>query len=164
MKLISYCLQPLVLSLCVGACSSSEEVPPTVDGVSSTRAATIVTDVYCEKLEQCGTISASCTLCSDDEPDCEVLCETTLQPYSAMRCVDDVQMDLERGFGCQDLTPQEVELVDECLAATPSEPCPTVQDVQAWVDAERNGRDPREPIPACDVLLNEIIYRCAAHE
>ncbi len=145
------------------ACGAAADAP-TIDDATPQEAAQTVTDVSCEKAAECGYISASCTPCAAGEVDCEPTCTVEARSYSQAECIEDTQEDLERGFGCQELTPDEVALVNECLAAAPDEACPSVQDVEAWVDGGRQGRDPRAPIAACDLLFDDIIYRCEEGE
>lgn len=157
-------LRRLGLVLCLASACAAAVDAPTVDEATPQEAAQTVADVSCEKADECRYISASCTACPVGEPSCEPTCTVQRQPYSAAECFEDIQEDLERGFACQDLTSAEVALVDACLAATPDEECPRVEDVQAWVDGGRQGRDPRDPIEACDVLYDDIIYRCEGGE
>ncbi len=145
------------------ACGAAVDAP-TIDDATPQEAAQTVTDVACPKAVECGYISASCTPCSVGEIDCEPECTVEAHAYTQTQCVDDLQEDLERGFACQELTADEVALVNDCLAAAPDEECPSVQDVQAWVDSGRQGRDPRDPIPACDLLFDDILYRCEGGE
>ena len=149
----------LALYLLAG-CAAEASDPPSIEGASPQEAAEIVAEVSCAKTAACGTISASCTPCSIDEPDCEIQCTVEHRPITAGACIEDTQEELERGLGCETLTADEIALVDECLAAIPDVVCPTVEDVQAWVDGGRQGRDPRYPIVACDLLRDDIRYRC----
>lgn len=123
-----------------------------------------MSDVSCEKAAECGYISASCSVCAVGEPDCEPDCAVLQRTYSAAECFEDIEEELERGFACEDLTPDEVARVNECLAAAPDVACPSVEEVEAWVDSGRQGRDPRDPIEACDVVFDDIIYRCEGGE
>ncbi len=148
----------------VVACAADDADPPTVDGATPEEAAEIVADVTCAKTAACGTISASCTPCSVEEPDCEIVCTVEHRPITEAECIADVQEDLELGLGCEELTSEEVALIDECLAAVPDAQCPSVEEVEAWVDGGREGRDPREPIEACDLLRDVILYRCSGGE
>lgn len=152
----------VVLWLAVGC--GAEPDAATINDATPQEAAQTVSDVTCDKAAECGYISASCSACPVGEADCEPECTVEHRSYSAAECVEDTQEDLERGFGCQDLTPDEVALVNECLAAAPDEACPSVEDVEAWVGGGREGRDPRDPIEACDVLFHDIIYRCSGGE
>ena len=146
------------------ACAAGDADPPTVDGATPEEAADIVIDVTCAKTAECGYISASCTPCSIDEPDCEIVCTVEHRPVTEAECISDAQEELEQGIGCEELTSEEIALIDECLAAVPSARCPSVEEVEAWVDGGREGRDPREPIEACDLLRDDIRYRCSGGE
>lgn len=148
----------------VSACAVDDADPPSVGGATPEQATEIVTDVICAKTAACGTILASCTPCSVEEPDCELVCTVEHRPTTEAECIDDVQEDLERGFGCEALTSEEVALIDDCLEAVPDTECPSVEEVEAWVDGGRVGRDPREPIEACDLLRDDIRYRCSDGE
>ena len=157
-------LRLLLLAVCVsGACAADTETP-TIDDATPQQAAQTVTDLACEKAAECGYITASCIPCAVGEPNCEIECSVEQRPYTAAECVEDIEEDLERGFGCEDLTADEVALVNECLAAIPDAGCPRVDDVEAWVDGGRQGRDPRDPIEACDLVFDDILYRCESGE
>ena len=123
-----------------------------------------MSDLSCDKAAECGYITASCSPCALGETDCEPECTVEHQQYSAAECLEDVQDDLVRGFACHELTSQEVGLVNDCLAAIPGEECPSVEDVEAWVDGGRQGRDPRDPIETCDLVFDDIIDRCDGGE
>ncbi len=153
-------LRPLGIVLWLSSACGAAVGTPTVDNATPQEAAQTVADVSCEKAAECGYITASCTACPVGEPDCEPECTVEPRSYSAAECFEDIQEDLERGFGCEALTSDEIALVDDCLAAAPDASCPNVEDVEAWVDGGRQGRDPRKPVEACDVLFDDIIYRC----
>ncbi|MGH1348458.1 MAG: hypothetical protein ACRBN8_43300 [Nannocystales bacterium] len=151
-----------VLLFAVGC--TGEPAPATIDGATPEEAARTVAEVGCEKTAACGTISASCTPCPVAVSDCQVECTVEAQPYPVEACLEDSENDLARGFGCEELTSDEIALVNDCLAAAADEPCPSVEDVEAWVDGGREGRDPRRPIEACDIIYDDIIYRCEGGE
>lgn len=157
-------LRLLGVVLCLASGCDAEADAPTVDEATPQEAAQTVSDVSCDKAAECGYISASCSACAVGEADCEPECTVEHRQYSAAECFEDIEEDLVQGFACQDLTPNEVGLVDECLAAVPDVDCPSVEDVEAWVDGGRQGRDPRDPIEACDLIFDDIIYRCEGGE
>lgn len=146
------------------ACDKEGEDPTTVSIVnkSAEEAADITTEVACEYIERCGILEVSCADCAGDDggSDCGG-CHVELHTVTPTECADEILPDLETGFGCQALTPQEEALVDECLAGLPTAQCTTVEEMEAWV----NGGEEEPPVhtpTACDVM-EEIMSRCIEH-
>jgi len=163
MKRSRIALAPLAVCLASG-CVAEDPDPASIEGATAQEAADIVAEVGCQRYAECGIISASCTPCPIGEPDCEPQCTVAQRDYPEGECLEDLREDLETGFGCQELTSEAVATVDECLAQAPAQACPSVQDVEAWVEGGRQGRDPREPLAACDLLYDDIIFRCGQGE
>lgn len=140
----------------VPACDEPEDPPPTIENKTAEEAAELTTEVACGYVSRCGLIQVSCADCAEGE-DCGG-CTAEQIPVATDECVADLTPDLEVGFSCQALTPEEEALVDECLAILPSAECPSIEVVQDWANGG-GGEDPRNELAACDVL-EEIRYRC----
>jgi hypothetical protein len=147
---------PLLLLL-VPACDEAEDPPPlTIEGKSAEEAADVTTEVACDYVARCGLIEVTCADC-DVGQDCGG-CYVEPRAVTTDACIADLGPDLETGFACQALTPEEEALVDECLAALPTAECTSIEEVEAWANGG-GGEDPRNEPAACDVI-EEIRYRC----
>lgn len=142
------CLLPL-------ACTQKEDGPPSVAGKSAEEAAEIATHEVCEFIDRCGVISLACADCAAPGEACG--CDAELHVISYDACTMEAAQDFANGFACdeEDVTPEEVALVDECLQALETFACATVEEVEASAGP---GEDPRQP-EACDVL-EDIRARC----
>lgn len=145
----------LAFAFLTAACTEDEGPLPSVAGQSAEEAAEISTDVACDYAARCGHYSVSCSDCVGDGcVGCFV--EHTEVEYGA--CTAELGPDFETGFACEELTPEEEALVDECLHSVVDAPCVSQEEVEAWVNGG-GGEDPRTISDACD-LLEEIRYRC----
>jgi hypothetical protein len=155
-KRLSLGLLTLLLLPLAPACDKTQEEPPlTIANKSAEEAADLTTDTACDYVERCGMIQVSCADCADpDAGDCGG-CTVEQIPVTHAECSEEMGPVLAMGFGCQPLTTEEQQLVDECLAALPAAECPSVETVE---DGEEPGEPPSE-LAACDVL-EEIMERC----
>lgn len=155
-KRLSLGLLTLLLLPLAPSCEKTQEDPPiTIANKSAEEAADLTTDVACDYIERCGLIEVSCADCADpSDADCGG-CTVEQVPVTHAECTEEMGPELVMGFGCQPLTTEEQELVDECLAALPTAECPSVETVE---DGEEPSERPSE-LAACDVL-EEIMERC----
>lgn len=153
-------LRPIaaVALLLLPACDKGSE-PSSVMGAPPQEAAQIATDVVCEYVERCGRISVACPDC-DEGQSCS--CTADLHEVSFELCTDELGPELETGFGCEPLTPEEETAIDTCLAALPEHACVTEEQAEAWANGG-GGNDPRLIVPECEVL-EDIRYRCFEQE
>lgn len=149
-----------LLLLPLTACDQPEEPLPTVVDKSAEEAAEITTEVACDYVARCGIIEMSCADCIEGE-DCGG-CYAEVHEVTPQECADELRPELELGFGCQALTAEEEELVDECLAALPDAECPSVEVVQSGANGG-DAEDPPGDLAACDVF-EEIMSRCSGYE
>lgn len=149
-------LLTLLMPLAV-ACEPVESPPPSIENMSVEDAAELTTEIACDYVDRCGLIEVSCADCAEGQ-DCGG-CFVERREVDVDTCAADLRPDLEAGFGCETLTPEEEALVDECLSLLPTAECTSIEEVEAWANGGE-GSDPREGLSACD-QVEEIRYRCS---
>ena len=154
MKRLTLALLGLLVPALAPACYEVEEPEPiTVVNKSAEEAAALTTDATCDYISRCGIIEVTCADCAAGSGEDCGGCTYEQIPVSQEECVEEVGPELAAGFSCQELTAEEAELVDECLAALADAECPSIETI------EEDEGGPENELAACDVL-SEIMERC----
>jgi hypothetical protein len=124
------------------------DAQPRVVGEAPADAAEVIADTMCDYLSSCGEFVVACASSTDgSEGGCTV--EHEQLPYD--ECVAEFEPEIRADLECVGLTDEEAAIVEECLAALVSQPCPTFEEVQDAANGQNDaGSEVWSPPPACE--------------
>jgi hypothetical protein len=121
-----------------------------LSGKSPAEGSSLAASAICKREVSCGTVNVACMGGTSMATECSA---TIVHPEQAA-CYADVQPSLEKLLSCQALTPEQVNMIEQCFDALAARPCITQAEADALARTEEMTMSlpPSPQLPECNFL------------